>query len=168
MTSGAANQYPTLPFEEIRDLEISRVMLSKYLVYLWVPVPLMPWGLACLDAWGAPYRTALFWRKTGRRGMGFWYRNQMEILLLGVHGVRPFRCSRENVYAERPTTHSHKPDEFYTFIEPYAPRPFLELFATRLRPEWTSVGYAIGAIPGVAVTPTRALDVRDWLRGYAS
>jgi N6-adenosine-specific RNA methylase IME4 len=76
--------------------------------------------------------------------MGFWYRNHIEILMVGVHGVKPFRSSRENVHTEANTGHSVKPDEFYTYIEGNAPGPYLELFATRPRENWTSVGLTLG------------------------
>lgn len=149
MSSGSAAKYDLMSLDQIQDLPVPKVMARSYLVYLWVPVPLLPWGPRVLDAWDAPYRTALFWRKTERRGMGFWFRNQVEMLMLGVHGrVTPFRSSRENVHTERPGPHSVKPEEFYTYIEGLAPAPYLELFATRPRRQWTSVGYDVGTEVG--------------------
>ena len=145
MTSGSASQYSVMTLDELTALPVSRVLARDAVVFLWVTVPLLPWGLTVLQAWGAPYRTSLFWHKIGKLGMGFWFRNQVEMLLVGVRGKpTPFRSSTRNVITASPTTHSRKPDEFHRLIEAHAPGPYVELFARRTRPGWTTVGYDVG------------------------
>lgn len=145
MTSGSAAQYPVMTLAALLALPISRVLATDALVFLWVPVPLLPWGITVLHAWRAPYRTALFWHKPGKLGMGFWFRNQVEILLMGVRGKpRPFRSAIRNLYEERAGRHSQKPEYFQDIITFLSPGPYLELFARRTRPDWTTVGHDVG------------------------
>lgn len=145
MTSGAEAQYPVMALAEILALPVDRVLAPAAVVWLWVPVPLLPWGITVLHAWGAPYRTALFWHKVGRLGLGFWYRNQVEILLMGVRGrVTPCRSAIRNLYASRPDRHSQKPDWFQHTIQATLAGPYLELFARRPLPGWTTVGADLG------------------------
>ena len=85
-------RYPTMSFEEIGDLPVSKVIADTAHLYLWIPNALLPFGLKVMQQWGFEYKTNLVWykiRKDGgpdRRGVGFYFRNVTEMVLFGVHG----------------------------------------------------------------------------------
>ena len=118
--------------------------------YLWVPIALLPHGLDVLAAWGFEYKTNLVWHKGRKdggsdgRGVGFYFRNVTEIILLGVRGanVRTLDAGRSqvNLIASRKREHSRKPDEQYGIIESCSRGPYLELFGRGTRDNWTVWG----------------------------
>jgi len=74
-----------------------------------------------MKTWGFKYKTAIFWRKIMSLGMGFWFRGQVEMLLLGIKGkVKAFRCQKVNFLQTRVKAHSEKPIEIYEWIEQLA------------------------------------------------
>ncbi len=75
-------------------------------------------------------------------GMGFWFRGQVELCLLGIKGkVKPFRSQEPNFIQTHVGEHSSKPEEFYRLIERCSPVPKLELFARVHRKGWDVYGY---------------------------
>jgi len=74
-------------------------------------------------------------------GMGFWFRGQVEVCLLGVKGkIKAFRCQKANFIQSRAREHSRKPDELYELIESLGFNPKIELFARKKREGWVSWG----------------------------
>ena len=74
-------------------------------------------------------------------GMGFWYRGQVEVLLLGVKGkLKAFRIQKANFVEAKVRKHSQKPDEFYELIEATGLGPKIELFARNKRDGWDCWG----------------------------
>lgn len=146
LTSGSKSKYETLTPKEVAQLPIPRLFDVDCAVFMWATVPLLPEILPIFDAWGLKYKTSLFWVKTGKLGLGFWFRGNVEMLLLGVRGnVKPFRSSVKNVIEAKPEGHSKKPDLFYDLIESVTQAPRLELFATKVRPGWDSIGLSLGS-----------------------
>src|SRR4051794_19445865 len=98
-----------------------------------------------MEAWGFRYKGNIVWHKIRKdggsdgRGVGFYYRNVTELVLLGVRGslrtLAPAR-SQVNLIATRKREHSRKPDELYPVIEECSPGPYLELFARYPREGW--------------------------------
>lgn len=144
MKSGSADKYPVMTIEEISRIQVQQIAHKDCCLFQWVPVPLLPEGLWIMKRWGFSYKTAIFWRKTGRLGLGFWWRGCIEVCLFGVQGKVPaFRSSRENMIGSNPRQHSTKPDELYDLIEPHVPDPKMELFARRRRNGWHAMGNQI-------------------------
>lgn len=144
MKSGSSSKYPTLSLEELINLDVPSDKNS--VLFLWVPVPLLPEGLKLMEALGYKYKTTITWEKTGRLGMGFWWRGQCEYLLFGVKGkIKAFRIQEKNILSLPVLKHSEKPDEFRQLIEratknmPYK----LELFARKKVEGWISWGNEI-------------------------
>lgn len=143
------HRYKTMTFEEIAALPVGALADVKSHLYLWTPNALLPEALDIMKAWGFKYKTNLVWykiRKDGGpdgRGVGFYYRNVTEMLLLGVKGslrtLAPAR-SQVNVVSTRKQEHSRKPDAFATIIERCSPGPYLELFARERIAGWTQWG----------------------------
>ena len=77
------NHYPTIPFEEIKELKIPAAKNS--ILYLWATAPKLPEALEVMKAWGFTYRTCSIWDNIFL-GMGFWLRIHHEVLLVGIKG----------------------------------------------------------------------------------
>ncbi len=142
-------RYATMDFPQIAALPVGELALPQSHLYLWTPNALLPEALAILGGWGFTYKTNLVWYKTRKdggpdgRGVGFYFRNVTELLLLGVRGrLRTLPPGRRqvNLVAERKQEHSRKPDAFYDVIEACSPGPYVELFARRRRPGWAAWG----------------------------
>jgi N6-adenosine-specific RNA methylase IME4 len=144
------NRYGTMTLDDIKSLPVEDAAADTAHLYLWVPNALLPEGLAVLQAWGFTYKTNLVWHKIRKdggpdgRGVGFYFRNVTELVLMGVRGknARTLAPGRRqvNFLKTQKREHSRKPDEFYDIVEACSPGPRLELFARGTRPGWTTWG----------------------------
>jgi N6-adenosine-specific RNA methylase IME4 len=146
-------RYPTMTFEEIMELPVAQLAAERSHLYLWIPNALIQEGLEVIRRWGFTYKTNLVWfkvRKDGGpdgRGVGFYFRNVTELVLVGIRGgLRTREAGRRqtNIIISHKREHSRKPDELYGIIEKCSPGPYLELFARRRRPGWSQWGNEVG------------------------
>ena len=147
-TSAAEQKYPVLSIDDLKALPIKEVMNKNSVIFLWATNPLLPEALDVMASWGFHYKTSLVWRKTGRLGLGYWFRGNTEYLLFGVRGnIKSFRLQETNLYESKPQKHSRKPEYYYDLIDRATKnipdRRMLEIFATQRWPEWTSLGLEI-------------------------
>ena len=147
MTSGASAHYPTMSIAEIKALPVWELIDRKRgtVLFLWATVPMLPDAVDVMRVWGFSYKTMLVWHKTGRLGLGYWFRGNAEVCLVGVtKGVKAFRCQESNIIAAPVTRHSSKPQAFFDLVEPICDRcdltPRLELFAREQRDGWDAWG----------------------------
>lgn len=141
MKSGSAAKYPTMALDEIKDLRVRDIANKNSLLFLWATTPLKPEAMEVVKAWGYKYVTTLYWLKTGRPGLGFWFRGCFEECLVCKRGkVKPFHSQMTNLIVEDPREHSRKPDEFYNIVRLHAPDPMVELFAREPRIGFISMG----------------------------
>lgn len=141
ITSGAAANYKTMTTDDICAMQIPSAKNS--VLFMWATVPLMPDAFRVMEAWGFEYKTMISWRKIMSKGMGYWYRGQMEHLLLGVRGkIKAFRMQEANIIQCKVGAHSSKPHEFRQLIERSTPMmpDKLEMFARFQWPGWDSFG----------------------------
>ncbi|OPY59419.1 MAG: hypothetical protein A4E55_00231 [Pelotomaculum sp. PtaU1.Bin035] len=136
------NQYPTMELEDIKNLKIPSA--DNSVLFLWATAPKLEEALQVLNAWGFEYRTCAVWDKEVI-GMGYWFRVQHELLLVGVKGnfAPPTPDNRiSSVIREKRDKHSKKPEQIYDLIEKMFPNgKFLELFAREnKRTNWTVWG----------------------------
>ncbi len=141
------NHYPTMSVEELLKLEVP--VAEDSVLFLWVTVPKLKEGLKVLEGWGFEYKTGMVWVKD-RIGMGYYVRNQHELLLIGTKGnigvPLPENRSSSVIHAPR-TKHSAKPDEIYNKIEKMYPgRKYLELFARKRKEGWNTWGNEAGQV----------------------
>jgi N6-adenosine-specific RNA methylase IME4 len=134
----ADNHYPCMPEHEIGALPVPAA--DDCVLFLWATVPMLPAALYVLAAWSFTYKSAIFWNKDGSPGTGYWTRNEVEILLIGVRGDVPAPLPGEQppqvIQAPR-GAHSEKPTIFAEIIEQLHPNtPKLEMFARTARPGW--------------------------------
>ena len=158
--SGSAQKYPVMDLKQIADLPVPAITHPGSLLFLWVPTTMkFTHAPTVALSWGfRHYITTIYWDKQ-RSGMGFYYRNVMEELLVfsaesvieellvfsvSAGSVAPFGCQRQNRIACPPMEHSEKPEEFRRLIEEstgkISSRRCVELFARRKVPGWTPVG----------------------------
>lgn len=78
------NQYPTMLLKDIKALDIPAEKNS--VLFMWTTAPKVAEALEVLLAWGFKYRTCAIWDKQCI-GMGYWFRTQHEVLLVGVKGT---------------------------------------------------------------------------------
>ena len=144
MKSGSAAKYETLSPEQLGAMvnEIHRIIHRASVLCLWATCPMKPEALAVMNAWGFAYKTTVYWHKTGRLGLGYWFRGEVEELLIGARpDAKAFRCQERNIIEVPVRKHSQKPDEVYDLIEKATPDARrAELFATHRRPGWSVWG----------------------------
>ena len=148
---GAANDhYDTMDAEAIYGL-LERIQLQiddNAILFLWVTNPLLIEGLECIRRWGFNYKSNAVWVKTDlvKPGSGWYLRGRHELLLMATRGsftpidghISPPIGS---VIVAPLQEHSRKPDDVYTIIERLYPNcNYIELFARRSRPGWSSWG----------------------------
>ena len=144
MSREIENQYPSMDLEEIKNLNIP--VEDNSVLLLWSTAPKLEESIQVMNAWGFKYRTCAIWDKE-RKGMGYWFRIQHELLLLGVKGTfkTPEPENRfDSVIRSPRERHSQKPIVVYEMIEQMFPyHKYLELFARSERDGWTSWGNEI-------------------------
>jgi N6-adenosine-specific RNA methylase IME4 len=165
------NHYPTMTFDEILALPVPALAAPDCVLFMWSTAAsllddleiMAEWGFIALrprDANGrlvrggdgaplAPvgagsYRSHAIWLQD-RLGLGFWFREVHEILLVGARGkiVAPAPGTQDRSVIGAPLgRHSEKPTLFAEMIERLFPTlPKIELFARVARPGWDRWGY---------------------------
>lgn len=137
------NHYPTMTLEEIKHLSVSDLATEDAVLFLWATAPKLCECFEVIDAWGFSYRTCAVWVKD-KIGMGYYLRNQHELLLIAKRGDPPMpsESSRPSSVIHAPRTdHSAKPVAFYELIEGMYPElPKIELFSRSPRTGWDAWG----------------------------
>lgn len=131
------NQYPTMTDDEICALSVPSD--DDSVLFLWATAPKIELALRVMKVWGFQYKTMAVWDKK-ILGMGYWFRGQHELLLVGTKGrpkIPEQKDRRSSVFQERRSRHSAKPKCVRDWIESaYPTEPKLELFARIAAPGW--------------------------------
>lgn len=142
-TRSLENHYPTMPLKDICALGVQDIVTDDAVLFLWATAPLLPEALKVMESWGFGYKSQMVWDKENI-GLGFWFRGQHEILLLGVRGKPPAPAPSSlvpSVFREKRTEHSRKPAFFAEMIDAYYPDlPKVELFCRDPRDGWETWG----------------------------
>lgn len=138
------NQYPTMSLQEICDLPVTDIATPDAVLFLWTTSPKLAESMDVINAWGFVYRTCIVWDKE-RIGMGYYARQQHELLLVASRGSipvpEPANRPSSVVRIKRDDEHSAKPHEFYGLIERMYPEyERIELFARNSRDGWAAWG----------------------------
>jgi len=140
------SHYPSMNIEDIKAMSIPDS--TDAVLFLWATAPKLLDALEVMAAWGFQYKTHAVWNKM-KIGMGYWFRGQHELLLIGTKGkgIPPDTTNRYGSVIEEKRTekHSRKPEKIYEIIEAMFPtQKKIELFATKKRKGWISWGLDIG------------------------
>lgn len=157
---GIEAHYPTLTVEQImnyrdgNETPIQEAIANNAVLFLWATQPKLKEALQVIEAWGFEYKTGAIWDKK-RLGMGYWWMQKHELLLLAKRGnfPAPATSNRPPSIIEIPWNgHSSKPSKIYKMIERMCPLPssykedgrdyYLELFKRgKKRPFWAGFGH---------------------------
>jgi N6-adenosine-specific RNA methylase IME4/ParB-like chromosome segregation protein Spo0J len=137
------NHYPTMTLDDICALPVNALALGDAILFMWATSPKLAEAIRVVEAWGFTYRTCAVWVKD-KIGMGYYFRQQHELILVGVKGGPPMPAppDRPSSVIEAPRgAHSAKPEAVYELIERMYPTwPRIELFARSPREGWDSWG----------------------------
>jgi len=138
------NQYPTMTLEKI--IEHGVPATDDAVLFLWATAPKLREALRVMEAWGFEYKTNAVWDKQ-KIGMGYWFRGQHELLLVGTKGAfspPPEECRFLLVISEPRGKHSVKPKAAREMIEKMFPgKDKIELFGRENHPGWRLWGNEI-------------------------
>jgi N6-adenosine-specific RNA methylase IME4 len=140
-TRAVENNYPTMTLDEIKALDVPAC--DDSVLFLWATSPKLTEALEVMDAWGFTYRTCAVWVKD-KIGMGYYFRQQHELLLVGKRGTLPVPDPEDrpsSVLAAPRAEHSAKPESVYALLERMYPTiERVELFAREPRNGWAAWG----------------------------
>lgn len=126
------NKYDTLQLKDIKNLDIPAK--DNSILYLWATAPKLREAVEVIDAWNFDYRTCAVWDKC-KLGMGYWFRGQHELLLIGIKGEMspPRQNQRVSSVIRTPRSkHSAKPTIVRNWINKWYPnKSKIELFARK-------------------------------------
>lgn len=98
------------------------------------------------EAWGFEFKSTFVWVKD-KMGIGNYWRNSHEILLLAIKGGQTAISHSEISWSHLPRgEHSSKPDKIREKIERLSPGPRLELFGRSPVPGWCVMGNQISML----------------------
>lgn len=147
------NQYPTMSVEEICALAVPSA--ENAVLYLWTTAPKLLEGLKVMQSWGFAYKSQAVWDKR-KIGMGYWFRGQHEILLVGTKGRFSPPEQRKRVGSVLCFTrgkHSKKPDEIRDLITDWYPAcEKLEMFCRYPADGWDVFGNQVAGSIALANT----------------
>jgi N6-adenosine-specific RNA methylase IME4 len=156
---GIETHYETLPLDDIKHyrdgngVSIQEIIAQDAVLFLWAPPPKLKEALEVMEAWGFEYKTSSVWVKD-RLGLGYWWMQKAEYLLLGKRGNFPAPATKRrpvSVFEAPWRGHSRKPGLVYRMIERMCCLPpayknsaedyYLECFARGIkRPHWAAFG----------------------------
>jgi len=142
----ATKHYPCMEFNDLLDLNINNIADVDCVLFMWATAPKLLEALDVMKGWGFTYKTHAIWDKE-KIGMGYWFRGQHELLMVGVKGkVSPPQSSIRisSIIKEQRSKHSRKPDCVAEYIElAFYNKSKVELFCREPRNGWYSYGNEI-------------------------
>jgi len=140
------NQYPTATPEEIALHlgEWGPDLNEDCVLFLWATAPKLREALFVMEAWEFEYKTHAVWDKE-RLGMGYWFRGQHELLLVGTRGSFSPPDAEDRVSSvfreRRDNKHSKKPMCVYEALEQMFPDATkFEMYQREPREGWLGGG----------------------------
>lgn len=153
----AQAQYACMTLAEIQRMPIAGLGKPDSLFWIWATNPMLPQGIATLEAWGLRYVTAGTWGKTTKHGKiafgtGFVFRCASEMVLIGAKGSPKTTRGVRSLIMGQVREHSRKPDEGYEAAEKLMPDARrADIFARESRPGWEAWGHEASKFDQVAL-----------------
>jgi len=137
-SSRVASPYPEMNFEELKNIKLPTK--ENCVMWLWTTHKFIWEAKELLKEWGFEYKAILVWNKE-KMGIGHWLRMQCEFCLLAVKG-NPiwFSTDTRDILNEARTSHSTKPQGFYSIVEKICVGKKLDYFARKPREGWDVYG----------------------------
>ena len=128
-----------MTLDEICNMPVSNISAKDSILFLWTTSPKLEEGLKVLNSWGFKYTTCAIWDKQ-KKGLGYYFRQNHEILLIGKRGNIPTPDPKDrpdSIVSIPKDKHSAKPLEFHQIIENMYPDfSRIELFCRDPQPKW--------------------------------
>jgi len=140
--NGIAYYYGLMNIEDIKEITI--LAGDDSWLFLWTTATKLLDGIEVVKSWDYEYKTCAIWDKW-ELGLGWFFRIQHEILLIGKRGdpPKPKNVVR-SIFEEKRTTHSKKPNCVRKWIEESFPDcPKIELFARQRHKGWDTWGIEV-------------------------
>lgn len=132
-----------MSIDEICAMPIGELCADKCHLHLWTTNAFLFECPKIFEAWGFEFKSTFVWVKPSF-GIGNYWRNSHEIMLLAVKGGQTALSRSEKSWTEcKRGGHSAKPEIVRHTIERLSPGPFLELFGRSPRVGWTVFGNQI-------------------------
>ena len=132
--------YETLTVYELCELPVRDLVEEECHLHLWTTNVFLFDCPRIFEAWGFDFKSSFVWVKP-QMGIGNYWRNSHEILLLGVRGGMTAISQSEHSWIESPRTrHSQKPESVREAVMRLSPGRYLELFGRRAVDGWTVFG----------------------------
>jgi len=132
------NKYPTMTLDELKNMILPEFE-DNAVLYLWATSPKLLEALDVMKTWGFKYKTHAIWDKQ-KIGMGYWFRGQHELLLVGTKGNinPPIANDRvSSIFSYPRKKHSEKPKEIQALIHKWYPNlNKIEMFARGKKENW--------------------------------
>jgi N6-adenosine-specific RNA methylase IME4 len=144
--TGSAPRYGSMSLTNLKQLRVRKIAHDRAHLYLWTTNSFMVEAHELARAWGFVPKTIVTWGKMKSDGTpsmktGYYYRGATEHVLFAVRGsLRLIGDACPTLHLSPRLPHSVKPEWFYHMAEDQSPGPYLEMFATRVRPGWTAWG----------------------------
>jgi len=144
---GRGCSYALQSQQELVDLPVRQWLNRDAHVYLWATSFEIPNALMLFDRWQIRYVQTLVWNKIypngrPRIGMGHYFRNAVEFVLLGVTGTlrtREAARSMPSAFDAPLGPHSQKPEKFFDIVRAASYPPFAEIFQRQARDDFTNL-----------------------------
>jgi len=138
-------------------------------LYMWATAPKLREAFQVMDAWGFEYKTHAVWDKE-KIGMGYWFRGQHELLMVGVKGSfsppKPSLRPSSVIRGER-HKHSSKPNKIRDYLTLCYPElAKLEMFARTKTLEWDVFGNEV--LPDVEIDADSDNEIVDISKAFES
>jgi|SRR5215831_571347 len=138
--ASTAHHYPTMILDAIAGLPIETLAAPQAHLHLWITNAFLGVFPHLFAAWGFEYKSSFVWVKP-ELGLGNYWRNSHEFLLLGIRGDLRAQHRGLRSWIEAPrTAHSAKPAMVRDLLTQLSPGPYLELFGRTRIPGWTVWG----------------------------
>lgn len=143
--ASSSNRYGAMSMDELMAMDVERFAEDQAHLYMWTTNSFMVEAHDLCRAWGFEPKTILTWTKVKADGtpsmkMGYYYRGATEHVVFATRGTPAIRllspAGLPTAMLWPRTSHSVKPDAFYSMVESASPGPHLELFARRKREGW--------------------------------
>ena len=123
----ADNDHTTMTIDDIAEIELPAA--SNGVLFLWTTVPMLKTAIDLMSRWNFEYKSAC---------TGLWFRNRMEMLLIGTRGNVPAPAMGKRLaQAINPGKPNEQLDAFADMIAAMFPNvPKLEMFARKRREGW--------------------------------
>jgi len=128
-----------MPYKMMSDEELIKFPINDFAeeqcdLFIWATLTKIPIAINLLKEWGFKYHILLTWNKTNGIGLNGFHR-KTELVVYGYRGKMGIERGKgkyiPTLFEEKLTTHSTKPNIFYSLIKERTQSPRIDIFARK-------------------------------------